>query len=270
MTPESILQAEILDILFEGRNKEYGAYELRKYYGSRMKKAMITVFALVCATCIFAFLPSSKVRVIFDDPIPTPPLELKPINIPDIEPPKPPEPSPVRSATIQYSKPVIVNEDVDQTVPELSELAKDVAIGTETIDGPPATTTALPPAAEEGEGSKPVEQVVKPKEEILQSSQIMPEFPGGQAAFMRFLSKNLRVPEDELQEGGKVKIVVRFVVGKDGELSNLVFLDTKGEAFEREVLRVMKKMPRWKPGSQNGENVAVYFNLPIIFDSGQE
>src|SRR5687768_10310812 len=98
----------------------------------------------------------------------------------------------------------------------------------------------------------------------------MPEFPGGQAAFLRFLSKNLRVPEGALEPGQKIKIIVRFVVGKEGELSNMEFLKTSGEVFEQEVLRVLRKMPKWKPGKQNGESVRVYFNLPIVFDVPEE
>ena len=249
MKPESILQADILDIIFEGRNKEYGAYDLRKYYDTRMNKAMATVFLLVCATFVLAFLPSSKKDVVFVDRIIPPDLVLDEIDIPK-DPEKLPAVPPVKTAQIQHTEPIIVDEAVEDPVPEVRDLAKDVNIGTENIDGPPATGVTLPHSTAAGEGEKPVQEIVKPKEEILQVSEIMPEFPGGQAAFIRFLSKNLRVPEDELQEGGRVRIVVRFVVGKEGELSNLVFLETKGEAFEREVLRVMKKMPKWKPGKR--------------------
>lgn len=270
MKPELILQADILDIVFEGRNKEYGAYDLRKHYGVRMSKAMAGVFLLVCATFGVAFLPSSRDEICTKGQIIPPDVFLEPVNIPKEEQPGPKIP-PVKQATIQHATPLIVQDDVDEPVPEISQLTRDIAIGTENIEGPPATTVPAPlaPSADEG-GNKPVEEIVDGREKILQSSEVMPEFPGGQAAFIRFLSRNLRVPDDQLEEGQRLKVIVRFVVGKDGELSNLVFLQSGGEAFEREVLRVMKKMPKWKPGSQNGENVAVYFNLPIIFDNAEE
>jgi protein TonB len=87
---------------------------------------------------------------------------------------------------------------------------------------------------------------------------------------MRFLSRHLRVPDEAVEPGQKIKILVQFVVGKDGQISNIQFIQTNGEVFEHEVLRVMKKMPTWRPGMQNGEAVAVYFKLPVIFETQGE
>ena len=270
MKPELILKADILDIIFEDRNKEYGAYNLRKEYNGRIKKAMYGVLGMV--TILFSlnhidFYSINKHEALTNIP---PDVILKTVEIKEPDLPKQvelPKPTP---ATIQYATPLIVNQDNVDPIPEIKQLAKDVLVGTETIEGPPATV--VQPPVETVVGNKnsnpPVET---PKEEkVLDHSEIMPEFPGGQAAFIRFLSKNLRVPENALDPGQKIKVLVRFVVGKEGELSNIQFFQTSGEVFEQEVLRVLKKMPKWKPGMQNGEKVQVYFNLPVIFDVPEE
>lgn len=271
MKPELILQADILDIIFEGRNKEYGAYNLRKDYNARMKKALLGVLTMVTVLFIFNLfdvfpITKSETLVITPQDIFLERVKVKPPDV--VKPAELPKPKP---ATIQHTTIVIVNQDNVAPLPDIKELAKDVLIGTETIDGPPATTIQSP-AESLGVDSNSTTPAEKPKQKdiVREYAEIMPEFPGGQAAFMRFLAKNLRVPENALEPGQKLKIIVRFVVGKEGELSNMQFLQTSGEVFEHEVLRVLKKMPRWKPGSQNGEKVQVYFNLPIIFDVPEE
>ena len=272
MKPELILQADILDIIFEGRNKDYGAYELRRGYSIRMKKALYGVFGIVIALFIFNsfnFLSVNKPVTI--ENISPPDILLKRIEVklPDL--PKPIEFSEIKRATIKNTTPLIVNEDEIPPLPEIKKLADDVLIGTETIDGLPGEILA-PPAKSLGVGDAQPVSIESPKQkvEILTHSEIMPEFPGGQAAFMRFLSKNLRVPEGSLEAGQQVKVFVRFVVGTEGELSNMEFIHATGEVFEHEVIRVMRKMPKWKPGIQNGEKVSVYFTLPIIFQKPEE
>jgi protein TonB len=246
-------------------------YNLRKDYDGRMKKAMFGVLALVAGLFIFNYIEFSslaKSGALTDNP---PDIILKSVDLKEPDIPKPAELPKPKPATIQHTTPLIVNGDKVDPVPDITQLAKDVNIGTETIDGPPASIVQVQVDNSAGEGinTPPVEP---PKEEnkTLISAESMPEFPGGQAAFMRFLSKNLHVPENALDPGQKIKVLVRFVVGKDGELSNMEFLQTGGEVFEQEVLRVIKKMPKWKPGIQNGEKVRVYFNLPIIFDAPEE
>lgn len=263
MKPELILRADILDIIFENRNKEYGAYRLRKDYNMRMKKSLLAAGGLVLIAFVVGLLnfPQAQESLFKIEP---PELVLRPFQ--SIPPPPPVLPK-VKQATINFQTPIIVDEQKVEPIAEIIELEKEVAMGAETIDGPPASTVQL---AEQGEGlaanePKPVE-IPKDDYMIHEFSEHKPEFPGGQAAFIRFLSKNLRVPEDSMEPGQKVKIVIRFVVGKEGELSNFQFIQSSGEVFEQEVVRVLKKMPKWKPGMQNGERVRVYFHLPVVFD----
>lgn len=265
MKPESILQADILDIIFEHRNKEYGAYNLRRGYNRRLMKAIAGALFISIAFCMMNVIkfPSKKSEAltIYDPEIILHTVEFEPPKQP--EPPKIPKKTP---ATIQSTTPVIVNHDVVKPIPQISQLAKDILIGTQTIDGPPAEGIA--PAGEQtGKGSEALVDVKEEQPKTLRHAQIMPEFPGGHAAFMNFLSRHLRMPDDAVEPGQKIKILVQFVVGKNGEISDIQFLQTNGEVFEQEVIRVMKKMPRWRPGMQNGEKVAVYYRLPVVFEA---
>jgi protein TonB len=94
-------------------------------------------------------------------------------------------------------------------------------------------------------------------------------FPGGQQAWMNFLNKYLRTP-DELEAGQKKSVMVRFSVGADGSISQFEIMQSGGEAFDNEVIRVLKKMPKWKPAVQNGHNVSVMFTQPVTFMAYEE
>ena len=272
MKPELIMQADILDIIFENRNKEYGAYNLRKQYNNRVYKAVLVVFGLVSLLFLLnriAF-PSATNHGKLITALP-PDIILKPVEFKETKIPKSsPQPA-VKAATRQHNTPVIIKEQVVDPIATITELARNVLIGTETIDGP--LSQAIQVAGEDQNGTKKKVEVIElPKEEnkILIKAEFMPEFPGGQSALIRFLSKHLRMPENVLQPGERAKILVQFIVGKQGEVSNIVFLETSGEIFEQEVLRVMRKMPTWKAGRQNGENVQVYFKIPVVFDAPPE
>ncbi|PSK92644.1 energy transducer TonB [Taibaiella chishuiensis] len=101
--------------------------------------------------------------------------------------------------------------------------------------------------------------------EVLTTAEQMPEFPGGNAALYKFLKKNIKYPKKARREKTEGKLVVRFVVEPDGSLSNPVVVDKVGNGCEEELLRVIRKMPRWNPGREQGAFVAVYYTLPISF-----
>jgi protein TonB len=267
MKPELILQADILDIIFENRNKNYGAYYLRKSYNLTMIKAIAGMLLLVSVFCIlnlFDFRSAQSESLI----IPGSLVDLKPVNLrPEL--PKPVTKEVAKSAMTKFIKPLIVVDEVAEPVPEIKEIAKRALIGVVTNEGP-SSEILHTPIETNIKDSAIAGAMTEEKSEILDRAEFMPEFPGGQPAFNRFLSKNLRVPEDALASGQQVRIVVRFIVGTQGELSGIQFLQTNGEVFEQEVIRVMKKMPTWKPGIQNGKPVPVYLKLPIIFQSRSE
>jgi len=103
------------------------------------------------------------------------------------------------------------------------------------------------------------------KPEIFDRAEEMPEFPGGIEALKRFLLKNLRMPGDNLEPGTQVRVMARFVVDADGRVRDIEITQPAEEVFNREVKRVISKMPDWKPGEQNHRHVAVYFSLPVNF-----
>ena len=94
----------------------------------------------------------------------------------------------------------------------------------------------------------------------------MPEFPGGLHALSRFLTKHLKVPEEIDEPGTRVRILVHFVVDRDGSLKSVQCNDSIPSVYEKEIRRVFAKMPKWNPGSQHGKLVSVYYDLPIIFE----
>ncbi len=92
----------------------------------------------------------------------------------------------------------------------------------------------------------------------------MPSYPGGIDALRKFLQRHLNNPK-EMEEGEEVSVKVKFVVDYDGKLQSFVTVQDGGEEFNKEVVRVLKKMPNWVPGKTNGQNVSVYFTIPVKF-----
>jgi protein TonB len=269
MSPETILTSSHLDIIFDKRDKEYGAYQLRKNYPKRLYTSLGVMTSLVVA---FAFFSNSRsVEPTFAESIVI--LDSTILTDVNIKPPKPLEP-PVHAenrAIVKNTVPVIVKEAKITEVPETEEMEKKV-IGAidrtgnlidEDITGPPASSGST--AAPVAEPPK-----VEGKEEVLVTADIMPEYPGGTEALRRFLSRNLRNPDEDQTAAETVRVVARFVVDKDGTITQVVFRENAGTKFEQEVMRVLKKMPKWKPGVFKGKAASVYFTLPVVFQTADQ
>ncbi len=271
MEPLAILHADPLDLLFENRNKSYGAYHLRKYYQQRLLISMSITFSLVvAATLIYLCFPTTTMKKRIID---FPDTHLDPVYYPpkDQVIPPPVRTKPSRPAvSVRFVTPVIVS---DQKIPEPMA----------TVEKLDMASIALTTTSGEGENEKKEsdgnlvngisvnnQQDAGKIPVILERADIMPEFPGGIEALKRFLLKNLRMPENSLQDGTEVHVVARFVVGADGRVGNIEITRAADEVFNKEVKRVIAKMPEWKPGSQNHRNVAVYFSLPVNFVSAEQ
>ncbi len=268
MTSKEILHADLLDILFENRNKEYGAYALRKKYGQRMTTALVIMLILGGVFSFFAlqksnhFIESSlpeNIPEIITLIIPLKPDEPEiPATPPKATPNKPP--ATVKSTDIiQIEKHLLITDVPDQQ--ELSEKMIDVV----NIDGDlPIDKNAINHiTAIPGNGAAPT----KPVEEIspgFRKEESGAEFPGGLSAFSRFLSKNLRAPAD-LNPGEKKTVLAQFKVDMNGKISEIVILNSAGEKYDKEVIRVLNKMPAWKPAVQNGHKIAIYLKQPVSF-----
>lgn len=172
--------------------------------------------------------------------------------------PKPP-------ATTTYFKPVIVPDRiVSEPMPTIEKIETS-AIGLKTSAGSPDNGEPSVSGNTAGAATAQHEETFEDKNKVLDIAEIMPEFPGGAEALKRFLIRNLRMPENNLEEGAQVKVIARFVVGADGRVRDIEMSLPADAEFNAEVKRVIGKMPDWKPGSQNHRNVSVYFYLPVNF-----
>ncbi len=269
MNKNEIMKMDILDILFNNRNKAYGAYILRKNYPDRIKKAFVLMMILASGFLAFTFIPTklkvfSTTGYVIDD------IRMKEVDKKIKEPEKKKEQAKTEvkvSAPTQkkfVSTPVIVANNIkSDTIQTLQ--AVDV-IGTTTINNGLSSPPLVNVIYTDNGGLK-AEAVVKTDKTLPMDASnvdVPPTFPGGMLALRKFLERHLTNPE-EVNEGEAISVKVKFVVGYDGKLQSFVNVQDGGRAFNNEVVRVLKKMPDWIPGKANGENVSVYFTLPVKF-----
>lgn len=267
MTTNEILQASLLDILFDNRNKDYGAYALRRGYNHRLLTA--TFGALSAAFLFFMLMLSGKKNSAEPSHISeSGPIIIRKIELPTEKPQQPQKPTTIskpapKMASVKSVSKIVITDDSKVTkteMPDIEELAgKEIS----NINSPGLPSDGKMQATETTNTSN--ENSVTQKEESkFKIDEREPEFPGGQEALIRFLRNNLNTPDD-LQAGEKKMVHVRFLVGADGLVSKLEIVQSGGTEFDEEVIRVCKKMPRWKPAFQNGSNVAVSYILPVTF-----
>jgi periplasmic protein TonB len=267
MTGNEILKADLLDILFDQRNKQYGAYAIRKFYNNRLLIALTSAIGFVLVM-VFLLAPANTTGTIKGGEM----VDVTPIELPR----KPVLEKPVQKPAQQAAAPVaqrklIANIKIETDV-KVSELVPDVksleeaAIGSKTTAGIVSESPSTPPL-DAASGSK-TEQATA-EENNFKAQESSPEFPGGQAAWTRFLNKYLIAPDD-LQTGEKKTVMVRFFVGIDSSITHFEVVQSGGAAFDNEVIRVLQKMPKWKPAMQNGHPVSVTFTQPVTFVGMEE
>jgi periplasmic protein TonB len=271
MKTELILKSDVLDILFDNRNKAYGAYNLRKFYDNRLMKSLGVMLGVVVVLSAFTFIPKKKV-VAKDGMYETIICHLgdpQKEKIKEIEKPKTNKPPKQKAPTQIWTKPVIV--DSKEPVKTLAALSDSVVIASTTTLGEPGNRPIIIQPAGSGDGGPGVTpEPAKPPVDIktpIYSPEIMPAYPGGMEALRKFLQRNLTNPK-EMEEGEEVSVKVKFVVDYDGNLKSFVTVQDGGEEFNKEVIRVLNKMPNWIPGKSNGQNVSVYYTIPVKFTAG--
>jgi protein TonB len=275
MQPETILKSDVLDILFENRNKAYGAYTLRRGYDVRMIKAMLITFATAALLLfLFSFKMAEKrtPAFIITDFFPVRPLSNPPkkkSEIPQsaksIFPKKAAKPV---AAIAQPAKTVIVTDDkVNKAIPKVDDTknknfsdAKSDGDENKTAQNVVATPGTGGDGKQKGNGLTTTTDPAMP----MANPDVYPQFPGGITALQKFLEKNLHKPDDA-EDGKSADVKIRFVVNEDGTITGFDVMESGGDEFDKEVLRVLKKMPRWIPGKSNGRNVSVYFLVPVKF-----
>jgi periplasmic protein TonB len=269
MTSQQILHADFLDILFEKRNKTYGAYQLRKLYPQQLAKAVLLAVSAVLLLLVF-FTPSVEqetVRLVNEGVFVTtidalPPEEKKP------EPPKPPpaEATPVKQQTF-IDNIILVEKDIQTTVPPIDEL-QYAAVSDKTTEGEMVRAMQPPivPIVNNGQNAQAIIEE-EPQKEMFPDKQ--PQFPGGVQAWTAFLNRYLQAPQ-ELEPDEKRTVLIRFYVAEDGSVTNFQVLQSAGSVFDSEVIRVLKKMPAWTPATKSGRPVAVSFTQPVTFVGMEE
>ncbi|MFN0082415.1 MAG: energy transducer TonB [Ferruginibacter sp.] len=271
MKTDAILNADVLDIIFENRNKSYGAYYLRKFYNNRLYKAMGVTFSFAAVLFALSFIQKEKVlpAPYIADPyvISCPIVPLSPV------PEKPKEhPTPQQPATAKIKPPtqVLANNiqiTKDDLASKIQDFKDNIQIGNENTKGDPGAPLLVGEKIPEGPETHGLPETTKPSIDVstpVGYAEVMPQFPGGMAALRKFLEKNLRNPQD-IDEGQEVVVKIRFIVGYDGTLKGFETIQDGGKVFNNEVMRVLRKMPQWIPGKTKGENVSVYYIIPVNF-----
>lgn len=267
MKGDKILQTDLLDIIFEHRNKQYGAYVLRQNENKYLLKGMLSVlFVVLLLVFIYGFTNNTK-PIHSSVPLETVLYQATPSKT------KEKEPEPIQ--TPKKKTPQVTTQAFTSTIKivdtkAVSVLAKNldsVQIGSTTttvIAGGPFLVGA-PKGTDSG--LIKVKDVLPAKtNEVKRSADIMPSFPGGMESLRKFLKNNLEYPR-ELESNEEIEVKIQFVVGYDGKLKGFEVIEDGGKIFNEEVIRVLKKMPDWNPGKSNGENVSVYYSIPVKFIS---
>jgi len=266
MTNKEILQADLLDILFEHRNKLYGAYALRKNYSHRLGIALGVALSTVLLFVLMSFINKKDKRnsdVRHNDVVKVTQLVIPPDKP---EEPEPPRDKPKPQAQSDYQQIIVVpDKEADPDIVE-NETLENTNIGDKNIDGDKSDDLAKTKTESEGTAVVPVKEPEENNDPPLPSRD--PRFPGGPAAWLTFLQRYLEAPDD-VEPGQRIEVQVRFWIDIDGSVSRPEIIKSGGSSFDKEVLRVLKKMPKWEPALQAGRPIAVAYQQPVIF-IGQE
>ncbi|HLS71320.1 MAG TPA: TonB family protein [Chitinophagaceae bacterium] len=272
MDINKILKSDYLDILYDGRNKEYGGYPLRKNYRRRTILAGLISGGLAILIILISLIePKEEVveekEFVIDNVeiMDAPPLDQ------DEPPPPPPAatPPPPVKPTIKFTPPVVKENDQvrEEDIPDQPDPGDNVEVGKITLEGsdsPDAISPNLATNSGDGRGQA-TQPAGEQKEEIFRHVEIMPEFPGGEAAMYRYIQRNVKYPTEARRNQIEGTVYVEFVVKPDGSISNVRAIRGPGGGLQEEAVRVVKSMPSWKPGRQNNRAVSVLFSIPINF-----
>lgn len=261
------------DMVFENRNKEYGSYYLRKNLSKYLTRATLvgtTIFALLLGGA-FTFTKITQANAEKDVLVDLSATNLdeeipeEEIEIPEELPPPPLEEPPEEVAQEKFLPPEPKKDEevkVEEPPPPAEKVEKAV-ISSKTVEGVEAKDVFIPPPPPK---EVAVVKVEEPKEEqIFVGVEQSPEYPGGDKAMYRFLSDKIRYPAAASRANVSGRVTVQFVVEKDGSIGAVKVLKGIGFGCDEEAVRVIKAMPKWNPGKQNGRAVRVYYTIPVMF-----
>ena len=275
------------DLVFEGKNQEFGAYQLRKSSDKRHNLAMLYVLIglAVVAAILFSLnmyndyraeieaaeakeraekMSAAQLAQMEEVEEVEEVVEEQRFEQPEIEVPQ------EVLATVQVTQIAIVDaEEVKNEVMDMEAQQEDnTARGVVNQEGSD-DADKFQAVAEQVVVKEPEPEPVK-EEQIFVAVEQQPEFPGGTAALMKWLANNVRYPQMALENGISGRVIVKFVVEKDGSVSGVTLVRGVDKDLDREAIRVVKSMPKWQPGKNNGQAVRCYFNLPVNFKLAEQ
>jgi len=258
MTKQKVYTAPMDEIVFEHRNKTYGAYILRKLYNKHMTRALVLAIIILLAGLAYplasSYYAQKRAKYIEKEAN----AEFMDMDKPKEEAPPPPPPPPPPPAALEqkvkFVAPVVTTEEVVEDVnifnqDELAQTTNEAVVVQEEVAEVEKVEVI------EVEESKPVFTIVEE----------MPTFPGGEAERVKFLRDNVVYPQQASENGIQGTVYVAFVVDSKGNVTDVKIIRGIGGGCDEEALRVVKMMPQWHPGKQNGKSVRVYYNMPIFF-----
>ena len=264
MSKIDLFKPQWLDVVFAGRNKEYGAYDLRMGNSRTTNRAVVVgviLFVIAIITplivrYIAGIMPEQEaVKVTEVVLAPPPAIDKKEV------PPPPPEPPKPKMDQVKFPPPVVVPADqVRDEEPPTVEQLKVADPGQKTIEGDPNAEIKIDEPI--GEAPKQAE-VTEDVNTIFTSVEVSPDPPGGMKKFYEFVGKNYRYPAMAREQGVSGKVIMQFVVERDGSLTDIKVLRDLGLGTGEEAVRLLKSVPKWKPGIQNGRAVRVAYTLPL-------
>lgn len=268
-----------VEMVFAGKNKEYGAYKLRKGTSGRNIKALLIL--VIAAALVGGFLAWKVIeqKQAEEQQAYMEAMELAKLQQQAKKEEKKKEPVkpkvemkkeiPVARETQKFTAPVIKKDELvkeENQVKQMDKLDDKVAVGTENKEGVKDRTVeavrndiavAAPPPS-----PAPKPEVATKVFDVVEE---MPSFPGGNGALMSYLASNIKYPVVAQENGVQGRVIVSFVVERDGSISDVRVARSVDPSLDREAQRVVKSMPRWKPGKQNGSAVRVKYTVPVVF-----
>ena len=265
-----------VDMVFDGKNQAYGAYALRK--GTSLRNIKAIVILLVAALCIGGFLvykvqqqKAEEARMAYMQA-----MELKALQEaakkqkkeePKVQPKvEPKKEIPEVRQTQKFTAPVIKKDELvkeENQVKQMDDLDKKAAVGNVDQEGTQnRTVEAVRNDIAVNTPPEPKEDVAKKVFDVVEE---MPSFPGGNGALMQFLQSNVKYPVVAQENGVQGRVQIGFVVERDGSISDVRVVRSVDPSLDKEAMRVVKMMPRWNPGKQNGQTVRVKYTVPVLF-----
>jgi len=267
MEANQILKSDLLDLLFEDRNKAYGAYDLRKTYNQRIRNALLITFGVLLLIFLVSFV-AQRVNTGKDQKVVAQDVTLEEIKQEkkEEEPPPPPPPPKVEPPKVEMTKftPPVIKKDEEvkkEEIPPEVEKLDDTKIDVVNQEGIKDENIAAPVV---DEGKAVVEAPKEDENKVFTKVEIEASFAGDWASFLK-RNLNADVAVNAGAPPGQYTVIVQFIVDKEGNVSDVKALTNHGYGMEEEAMRAIKKAPKWNPAVQNGRQVKAYRKQPITF-----